>query len=82
MIDFNENAIEWITGSDTVTATFTQKKFINRVRRMSEKHAPSVKIVTENPDGSIVCKFPLKALHITIYGSNKGSYGRSDEDDG
>lgn len=33
--DMKENAIEWITGDDTVTATFTQKKFINRIRRMS-----------------------------------------------
>ena len=51
--DLKENVIEWYTGDDTCTATFTQKKFINRMRRMSETHGELVKIVHENTDGSI-----------------------------
>lgn len=80
--DLKENVIEWYTGSDMVTATFTQKKFINRIRRMSKTHGELVKITHENRDGSIVCKFPLKAIHITIYGQKTGGFeGVEDEED-
>ena len=78
--DMKENAIEWITGDDTVTATFTQKKFINRIRRMSQTHGELVKITHENADGSIVCKFPLRAVHITIYGQKTGGFEGVDEE--
>lgn len=79
--DIKENSIEWYTGEDTATATFTQKKFISRIRRMSEKHAQCVEIVAENADGSILCRFPLKALHITIYGQKTGGFKGVDEED-
>lgn len=79
--DLKENVIEWYTGDDTCTATFTQKKFINRMRRMSETHGELVKIVHENTDGSIVCKFPLRAVHITIYGTKTGGFEGVDEDE-
>lgn len=78
--DMKENVIEWITGDNTVTATFTQKKFINRIRRMAENHAPIVKITHENADGSITCKFPLRAVHLTIYNPKTGGFPRSDEE--
>ncbi len=77
--DMKENAIEWITGDDTVTATFTQKKFINRIRRMLQTHEKLVKIVAENADGSIMCKFPLSAVHITIY-NPKTAHGEGVEE--
>lgn len=79
--DLKENVIEWYTGDDTCTATFTQKKFINRMRRMSETHGELVKIVHENTDGSIVCKFPLRAVHVTIYGPKTGGFEGVDEDE-
>lgn len=65
--DLKENVIEWFTGEWTCTATFTQKKFINRMRRMSQTNGKLVEIVHENADGSIVCRFPVKAIHLTIY---------------
>lgn len=78
--DMKENVIEWLTGDDTVTATFTQKKFINRLRRMSRTHGELVEITHENPDGSIVCKFPLRAIHITIYGQKTVGFDEGDEE--
>lgn len=78
--DLKENVIEWYTGDDTCTATFTQKKFINRMRRTSETHGELVKIVHENTDGSIVCKFPLRAVHITIYGPKTGGFEGVEEE--
>ena len=77
--DMKENVIEWITGDRTVMATFTQQKFINRLRRMSETHGELVEITHENHDGSIVCKFPLRAIHITIYGQKTGGFEGVDE---
>jgi hypothetical protein len=79
--DLKENVIEWYTGDDTCTATFTQKKFINRIRRLSETHGKRVKIVAENADGSITCKFPLRAVHLTIYCPKTGSFEGVDEED-
>lgn len=79
--DLKENVIEWYTGEDTVTATFSQKKFINRMRRMSQTHGKLVVITHENPDGSIVCKFPLKAIHITIYNTKTGGFEGVEEDE-
>lgn len=72
----NENCIEWITGDKTVTCTFSQKKFINRIRRMSETHGDCVKILAENPDGSIMAKIPLRAVHLTIYESNTTGFAK------
>lgn len=79
--DLKENVIEWYTGDDTCTATFTQKKFINRIRRMSETHGERVKIVAENADGSITCKFPLLAVHLTIYGPKTANFEGVDKED-
>ena len=80
MDDIKENVIEWITGDKTVTATFTQKKFINRIRRMSQTNASRVEILAENQDGSILARFPLSAIHITIYAPKRGSFeGAQDE---
>lgn len=71
-----ENVIEWLDGDQTVTCTFSQKKFVNRIKRMAENHASSVKILAENHDGSILASIPLSAIHITIYSpKNGGFYG-------
>ena len=77
----NENCIEWLTGDKTVTCTITQKRFINRIRRMSETHGKLVEILAENPDGSILAKIPLRAIHLTIYGSNGKGFLSTDTDD-
>ena len=68
MTDLRENVIEWLNGDKMVTATLSQKKLINRLRRMSEKFPSCVEIVAENIDGSILARFPVSAVHITIYG--------------
>lgn len=69
MSDFKENCLEWLTGQDTITATLTQKRFINRVRRLSEQDG-SVQIVAENKDGSIVAHLPIRALHLFLLPQN------------
>ena len=68
MTDIRENVIEWLNGDKMVMATLSQKKLINRLRRMAEKYPSCVEIVAENIDGSILARFPVSAVHITIYG--------------
>ena len=74
MAEFQENVIEWLTGQDTATVTFSQKKYINRIERMAEKHGSCVEILAKNEDGSITARIPLSAVHLTIYDSKKGSF--------
>jgi len=69
-----ENVIEWIENEDTALCTFSQKKFVNRIRRMVENRTPCVKILVENPDGSILARIPLSAVHITVYAPRKGQF--------
>ena len=49
----NENVIEWISGQDEITCTFTQTKWVNKAKALQEKHPDKVKIVDINKDGSI-----------------------------
>ena len=74
MTDLRENVIEWLNGDKMVTATLSQKKLINRLRRMSEKYPSCVEIIAENIDGSILARFPVSAVHITIYGQKTASF--------
>ena len=78
----NENLIEWITGSKTATVTASQKKYVNRIRKLAEKHPEIVEITAENEDGSITAHIPVRAIHLTVYDSkNKGFFGGADDAD-
>lgn len=62
----NENVIEWITGQHTISCTFSQNKYIKKVKSLAEKYPDKVKIIKENDDGSIFCKLPIKSLKLSI----------------
>lgn len=76
-----ENVIEWFTGSDRMLCSFTQKKYINRIKRMAKNHGELVEIVAENKDGSITARIPLRALHLTIYGAKNSEACKEDGGD-
>jgi hypothetical protein len=59
-----ENNIEWITGETSVSAYFTQKRFINLIKKLSEKEPDKVIISHINQDGSIVAEFPLDYVSV------------------
>lgn len=59
-----ENAIEWITGASTVTATLTQPKLVNKIKRLAESDT-NVKLIQENSDGTILAHLPLKYLKLS-----------------
>jgi hypothetical protein len=59
-----ENCIEWLNGQDRVTVTLSQGRFINKVKKLAEKHK-EVEIVKENEDGTLLAKLPLKFIKIS-----------------
>lgn len=86
MTDVKENVIEWITGDDWIACTFTQKKYISKVRKIAIKYPQFVPVFIENKDGSIFCHLPLKALKLSIIMPTKRTFGNGEkgevEDDG
>lgn len=66
VIDYSgESAIEWLRGDQTATATFPAgTKECNRLKKYAELYPEEVTIARENPDGSIVVRFPKKYLRI------------------
>ena len=62
-IDFNENAIEFLENQKFMFVTFSQKKYINKVKALAEKYPDKVKIYEERTD-SIYAKMPTSWLKI------------------
>lgn len=60
----NENVIEWEKNKDIITLSFTQSKYINKLKKLAEKHPEECDIVI-NPDGSAFGHVPLSYLKIS-----------------
>ena len=59
-----ENSIEWLKGDKSITATFSQGKYITMIRKLAEGHSEECKILRENDDGTVVAEIPLCWLKI------------------
>ena len=79
-----ENVIEWIEGDKVASFTFSQKRFINRVRKLAEKYGDDVRILKENADGSIFGHISLSGVRLQFQTQNttvmKGFFGRKADD--
>jgi len=64
MAEIQENAIEWYSGDERVCASFTQKKYINKLLRYAKTHK-EVDIVAQNDDGSLCVHVPLSWIKIS-----------------
>lgn len=60
-----ENVIGWYKDSEIATVTFSQGRYISRIKKLAEKYPDDVKIL-ENADGTILAYIPVKAIHISI----------------
>jgi hypothetical protein len=60
-----ENNIEFLRDAETATCSFSQGRYISRIRKLAEKYPDECEIVAENKDGSIVAHFPVKWIHIS-----------------
>lgn len=75
-----ENVIEWLEGDKTALCTFSQKKFVNRIQKMAEKGGAPVEIIAKNPDGSILAKIPVSAIHLYVSAWNGGGVAAEGEE--
>lgn len=67
----NENMIEFLSGQRTATVTFTNKKHINRIKKLYTDRKDDFTYFVENDDGSVCTKMPLKWIKINA-GSKNG----------
>ena len=67
----NENCIEFLSGERSAVVSFTNRKHINRIKKLYEERKDDFKYFHENTDGSICAKIPLKWVKL-----NPGSKNR------
>lgn len=65
-----ENVIEWIKDSSIATITFSQGRYISKIKKLAEKYPDRVQITKENEDGTIVAHIPVSAIKINIIERN------------
>ena len=65
MAELQDNAIEWLTGQKMCTVSFSQKKFLNRMKKIKNDRPDEVEIIAENEDGSICARIPMSWVKIT-----------------
>ncbi len=59
-----ENMIEFISGTRTATVTFTNKKHINRIKKLYEERKEEFQYFHLNADGSVCAKIPIKWVKV------------------
>ena len=59
-----ENMIDFITGSKMCTCSFTNRKHINRIKKLYEQRKSEFEYFYENEDGSVCARIPLKWIKI------------------
>ena len=85
MDKLTENLIEWITDSKVATVTFSQKRYITKLRKLCEKYPDMARIDVENADGSVTGHISIKAVKLSLFGTEKGGVLLDDDpeiDDG
>lgn len=59
-----ENVIEFMLDEKTATVTFTQGRYITRIKELAKKKPDECKITHTNRDGSIVAHIPVSWVKI------------------
>ena len=67
----NENCIEFLSGERSAVVSFTNRKHINRIKKLYEERKDDFKYFHENTDGSICAKIPVKWIKLNP-GSKNG----------
>jgi len=63
MSEYHENVVEWITGDDEIAVTVHQKKFVNKILKLSQNPDNGIRIISMNDDGSIFARMPIGRLN-------------------
>ena len=64
MEDMRENVIEFLQNEKIATVTFTQGRYITRIKDLAEKKPDECQITHTNRDGSIVAHIPVSWIRI------------------
>ena len=59
-MELKETAINYIAGDKEITVYTAERKYINTVKKLIETKPDEIRIVRENPDGSVVVKMPVE----------------------
>lgn len=59
-----ENVIEFMLDEKTATVTFTQGRYITRIKNLAKEKPDECKITYTNRDGSIVAHIPVSWIRI------------------
>ena len=78
--EIKENMIEFISGQHTCTVTFSNKKHINRIKKLYEERGDEFKYYHINEDGSVCAKLPLKWIKVNA-GSVPGTRAKREMTD-
>lgn len=62
--EISENTIEFVRDSKRATVTFSQGRYITRIKKLAESHPEECQIVAMNKDGSICAHIPVKWIRI------------------
>lgn len=65
-VNERENAIEFLTGYQKATVTFSQPRFINRIRKLKEEHPLELDIIADGPEngGYLTANIPVDWIKI------------------
>ena len=64
MADLRENVIEFYAGDERATVTFSQGRYITRIKKLAKEYPDQCQITAENKDSTIVAHIPVKWLKI------------------
>lgn len=66
-VNERENAIEFLTGHQKATVTFSQPRFINRIRKLKEKYPLELDIIADGPEngGYLTANIPTDWIKIS-----------------
>ncbi len=60
-----ENTIEFIRGEERATVSFSQGRYISRIKKLAAERPEECQILAENKDGSICAHVPVAWVRIT-----------------
>ena len=60
-----ENGIEFLKDSDRATVSFSQGRYISKIKKLAAGHPAECEIVAENTDGSICAHIPVSWVRIS-----------------
>lgn len=63
-MDKSENSIEFLKGSKRATVSFSQSRYVARIKSLAKQRPNECLIVAENTDGSICAHIPVNWIKI------------------